>query len=123
MPASFEPDPGAPTYMHGGHRYQSGDTTVEVIYGHWGWSSFTGQYGGGGVVPGGCRATIGQHVYLVTERQDRERFRTAAILLDDTSTRIYGQVLYGVDAPLPPRAFLLQLLSASDTTGSPPHGQ
>jgi hypothetical protein len=70
-------------------------------------------------VPGGCRATIGQHVYLVMERHKNERFDAEAILLDEKSTRVYGQTLYGVEAPHPTRAFLLQLLAARDTTASP----
>ncbi len=119
IPASFQQDTGSITYMHGGHRYEHGDTTVEVIFGHWGWSTFTGLYGGGGVVPGGCRATIGQHNYLVMERHKNERFDAEAILLDEKSTRVYGQTLYGVEAPHPTRAFLLQLLAARDTTASP----
>lgn len=50
---------------------------------------------------------------MVTESVSGGRYHAAAIQLSDTS-KLYGEVLFAVDAPRPVRAFLLQLLTTAE---------
>ena len=108
IPPSFVRDSGV-QFAHGGYRFTSGDTIVEIAYGHFGLASFTGRYDGGGKLPSGCVARVGNRTYMVTERVDSSGFRASAVHVADT-LQVYGQVLFGIAAPRSVRDWLLALL-------------
>lgn len=118
VPVSFRRDTGRLSFIHGGARYRGGDTVVEVSFGSWGWSSFTGRHDGSGALPAGCRTKLNGRVYVVSEFVLGERFYASAVPLPDTS-RIEGDVVFQVNAPRPVWPFLLQLLAVSKPMGIP----
>ncbi len=107
IPKAFRPE--SSSYMHGGKRFRNGDTLIEVVNGHYGWSSFTGQYGGGGVMPAGCVARLGGRIYMVSESRDSTRFYASAVPVSDT-VQVYGDRRFGISAPHSVRGWLLGLL-------------
>lgn len=117
LPPSFEQDSGL-FFYHGGARYRSGDTVVDVSFGHWGWPSFTGDYAGRRMPPAACRAGPRHREYLLTEATYEGRFHASAVHFPDTGM-LSSDTRFGADAPRPMRAFLLDLLVASDTVAWP----
>jgi hypothetical protein len=115
LPPSFAQDSGA-RFAHGGSRYRSADTVVEVAYGHWGLASFTGQYDGSAPFPAGCVARVGGRIYMMTEAHDSAGFRAAAVEVSDTSAA-YGNIYFGASAPRSVRDWLLSLLAVRTPAG------
>ena len=107
IPKAFRPE--SSTFMHGGERFLNGDTLIEAVNGHYGWASFTGHYGGGGVVPDGCVARLGGRIYLVSERRDSAGFHASAVAVSDT-IQLYGDRIFHISAPHSVRGWLLGLL-------------
>ena len=108
IPKAFQPE--STTYMHGGQRFRNGDTVIALVNGHFGWASFTGNYGGGGVLPAGCVARLGGRIYMVSETRDSTSFHASAIAVSDT-LQVYGDQLFRITAPHSVRGWLLGLLS------------
>jgi len=110
IPASFRRDRSV-EFEHGGGRYTSGDTTIDVSYGLYNWSSFTDRSDGSGEIPNGCRAAIGGQLYLVGEMHDSGgAFRAWGTPITDTIGVTGCQIISG-SAPRSMRSLLLQLLS------------
>jgi hypothetical protein len=111
LPREFRRDTvNLPQYMHGGVHYRDGRRVVKVIFGHYGWASFTGWYGGRGEVPGGCRAHVGTLEFLVSRRTEGRIHTASAIPILDT-LEVRGDIRYEVTAPHAPLELLLQILT------------
>ena len=114
LPASFRRDDSV-SFDHGGARYRSGDTIVDVTKGAYTWISLTDRYDGSGILPNGCVARIAGQIYLVTEGHDstRSRFWAFGTAITDT-VEVLGCTNIRVRAPRPVRAYVLQLFGIRD---------
>ena len=116
LPAEYRRDSiGDRGYIHGGRHYRAGPRVVKIVWGHYGWSSFTQHPEGIGEIQGGCRARVGAREYLVERRgTDAAGYTATAMPVMDT-LELRGHATYTVVAPEPPLELLLQILAALPT--------
>lgn len=109
LPPDFVKDTsGRSTYMHGGTRFDAPGRTVEVVFGHYGWTSFTsGAHGA--PIPGGCRLDLRGRTFLVSRIVHADSSWTSAAAIDTVTLR--GSVMLTLTSAIAGDSLGLQLVA------------